>query len=72
MCSLAVRDHGLRTLRAAVSSTNPASQRVLTKAGFVAIGPADPSELGGKTGTWYELDLRPPSVGASAFLAGVG
>jgi ribosomal-protein-alanine N-acetyltransferase len=29
---------------------------VLEKAGFVAVGPADPSEIGGKQGTWYELE----------------
>jgi ribosomal-protein-alanine N-acetyltransferase len=59
LCSLAASQYGLRTLRAAVSSTNPASQRVLAKAGFAAIRPADPSELGGKAGTRYERDLGP-------------
>jgi hypothetical protein len=32
---------------------------VLTKAGFVRIGPADPAHLGGKPGTWYQRDLAP-------------
>jgi ribosomal-protein-alanine N-acetyltransferase len=30
---------------------------VLTKAGFVPVGPADPAHLGGKPGTWYQRDL---------------
>jgi ribosomal-protein-alanine N-acetyltransferase len=58
LCRLASTRYGLRTLRAAVASTNPASRRVLEKAGFVAVGPAAPSHLGGKQGTSYECDLR--------------
>jgi [ribosomal protein S5]-alanine N-acetyltransferase len=63
LCSLAASRHGLRVLRAATSLTNTASQRVLVKAGFREVGPADPSELGGKQGTWYERDLTqtPPA-----------
>ncbi|MFL6073502.1 MAG: GNAT family N-acetyltransferase [Mycobacteriales bacterium] len=57
LCGLAVERHGLRTLRAATSLANVASQKVLTKAGFVAVGPADPADVGGKPGTWYERDL---------------
>ena len=57
MCRLAAARHGLGVLRAATSSTNIASQRVLTKAGFVPVGPADPAHLGGKPGTWYQRDL---------------
>ncbi|WP_433173412.1 GNAT family N-acetyltransferase [Actinoallomurus sp. CA-150999] len=57
MCRLAVARHGLRTLRAATSHQNAASQKVLTKAGFVPVGPADPAHLGGKQGTWYQRDL---------------
>jgi len=57
LCQLAAARHGLRTLRAATSSDNAASQRVLAKAGFVPIGPADPAHIGGKQGTWYQLDL---------------
>lgn len=57
LCRLAVARHGLRTLRAATSRNNAASQRVLTKAGFVPVGPADPADLGGKPGTWYQHDL---------------
>jgi [ribosomal protein S5]-alanine N-acetyltransferase len=57
LCRLAVTRHGLRTLRAATARENAASQKVLTKAGFVPAGPADPAGLGGKQGTWYERDL---------------
>ena len=56
LCRLAAR-HGLRTLRAATARENAASQKVLTKAGFVPAGPADPADLGGKPGTWYQRDL---------------
>ncbi|UOB10461.1 GNAT family N-acetyltransferase [Streptomyces sp. HP-A2021] len=57
LCQLAAARHGLHTLRAATSHANAASQRVLTKAGFVPVGPADPADLGGKPGTWYQRDL---------------
>jgi [ribosomal protein S5]-alanine N-acetyltransferase len=57
LCGLAAARHGLRTLRAATSAENAASRKVLAKAGFVAVGPADPADLGGKPGTWYQLDL---------------
>jgi [ribosomal protein S5]-alanine N-acetyltransferase len=57
LCRLAATRHGLRTLRAATSRENVASQRVLTKAGFVPVGPADPADIGGKQGTWHERDL---------------
>ncbi|MDT0468728.1 GNAT family N-acetyltransferase [Streptomyces gibsoniae] len=57
LCQLAAARHGLRTLRAATSHANAASQRVLTKAGFVPVGPASPADLGGKPGTWYQRDL---------------
>jgi [ribosomal protein S5]-alanine N-acetyltransferase len=56
-CALAPPRHGLRTLRAATSRENTASQKVLTKAGFAAVGPADPAHIGGKQGTWYQRDL---------------
>jgi ribosomal-protein-alanine N-acetyltransferase len=58
LCRLAAARHGLRTLRAAASHANAASQKVLTKAGFVPVGPADPADIGGKQGTWYRRDLR--------------
>ena len=57
LCRLAAARHGLRTLRAATSHENAASQRVLAKAGFVPAGAADPAHIGGKQGTWYQLDL---------------
>jgi len=59
MCRLAAARHGLRTLRAVTSHANIASQKVLAKAGFVPVGPADPAELGGKPGTRYQRDLIP-------------
>jgi RimJ/RimL family protein N-acetyltransferase len=59
MCRMAAMRHGLRTLRAATSHENAASQKVLAKAGFVAVGPADPAKIGGKPGTWYQRDLGP-------------
>jgi ribosomal-protein-alanine N-acetyltransferase len=57
LCTLASLHHRLHTIRAATSHANVASRRVLVKAGFVADGPAGPDDLGGKTGTWYVLDL---------------
>jgi len=57
LCRLAAARHGLRTLTAATSRENIASQKVLAKAGFVPVGPADPAHLGGNQGTWYQRDL---------------
>ncbi len=57
LCALAASEYGLHTLRAATSDQNVASQRVLTKVGFVPDGPAEPSDLGGKSGSWYRRDL---------------
>jgi ribosomal-protein-alanine N-acetyltransferase len=57
LCRIAAARYGLRTLRAATSHGNAASQKVLAKAGFVPVGPADPASLGGKPGTWYQRDL---------------
>jgi [ribosomal protein S5]-alanine N-acetyltransferase len=54
LCRLAAAQYGLRTIRAAVTHDNVASQRVLAKAGFVPAGPAEP---GGRPGTWYQRDL---------------
>ncbi|MFH9865526.1 GNAT family N-acetyltransferase [Streptomyces lydicus] len=59
LCRMAIARHGLRTLRAATSHDNVASQKVLAKAGFVPVGPATPADLGGKSGTWYQRDLQP-------------
>jgi [ribosomal protein S5]-alanine N-acetyltransferase len=57
LCQLAADRHGLRTLKAATARENAASQKVLAKAGFAPAGPADPAQLGGKAGTWYQRDL---------------
>ncbi|HEY2868754.1 MAG TPA: GNAT family N-acetyltransferase [Gaiellales bacterium] len=57
LCRIAASRYGLRMLRAATSTDNIASQRVLLKAGFVVAGPADPADIGGKTGSWYERTL---------------
>jgi [ribosomal protein S5]-alanine N-acetyltransferase len=59
LCRVAAGLHGLRTLRAAASHENAASQKVLAKAGFVPVGPAAPADLGGKSGAWYQRDLQP-------------
>jgi RimJ/RimL family protein N-acetyltransferase len=63
LCLLAAACHGIRTVRAATSYANVASQKVLRKAGFVPVGSADPSEIGGKEGSWYQLDVTtsPPA-----------
>jgi ribosomal-protein-alanine N-acetyltransferase len=57
LCALAAERHGVHTLRAAITPANIASQKVLLKAGFVAVGPAKPEQLGGKTGTCYQRSL---------------
>ncbi len=57
LCRLASARDGLRGLRAATARENVASQKVLTKAGFVSVGPADPADLGGRPGTLYQRDL---------------
>jgi ribosomal-protein-alanine N-acetyltransferase len=57
LCTLAPARHGVRTLRAATSEENVASQRVLLNAGFVEVGPADPSDIGGKQGSWFQRSL---------------
>lgn len=57
LCHLAATEYGVRTLRAATSLQNVPSQRVLAKAGFTLVGPADPADLGGKPGYLYERHL---------------
>ena len=54
LSQLAAAQYGLRTLKAMTTHENVASQKVLTKAGFVPVGPAD---VAGRPGTWYQLDL---------------
>lgn len=51
---VAATQYGLRTLRAATTFENVASQRVLEKAGFVPDGPAEP---GGRPGLGFRRDL---------------
>lgn len=60
LCRLAAACYGIRVLRAATSLDNVGSQRVLTKAGFTPVGPADPADLGGKAGTEYtrQIDIK--------------
>ena len=60
LCGLAAAQYRLRTLKAATSRENAASQKVLARAGFIPVGPADPADLGGKQGTWYQRDLVQP------------
>lgn len=57
LCRLAAARHGLNRLRAAAADDNPASRKVLINTGFVPVGPADPADIGGKVGAWYELEL---------------
>jgi ribosomal-protein-alanine N-acetyltransferase len=57
LCQRAAASYGLRTLRAATADTNAASRKVLARAGFVLAGPAEPAEIGGKAGNWYQRDL---------------
>ncbi|MFE7354020.1 GNAT family N-acetyltransferase [Streptomyces sp. NPDC057543] len=55
LCTLAAEEYGLTTLRAATTLDNPASQTVLTRAGFVPTG--EEVLLGGRPGTGYVRDL---------------
>jgi ribosomal-protein-alanine N-acetyltransferase len=57
LCRLAASQHGVTKLKAATAKDNAASRRVLLNTGFTPVGPADPADLGGKPGTWYERDL---------------
>jgi ribosomal-protein-alanine N-acetyltransferase len=54
LCTIAREELGLSTLKAATSHANIASQRVLEKVGFVAVGP---TEVAGRPGVSYELAL---------------
>lgn len=60
LCREAASTQGLRVIRAATSDANVASRKVLVKAGFVLVGPADPVHLGGKPGSWYERRVALP------------
>jgi ribosomal-protein-alanine N-acetyltransferase len=59
LCRLAAAEYGLHTLRAATNHDNVASQKVLIKAGFVPLGPAEP---GGRPGTLYQRELAAGSL----------
>ena len=58
LCRLAAMRYELRALSAATAHANIASQKVLAKAGFAPVGPAEPVDLAGKPGTLYQRDLR--------------
>ncbi|MGI8681007.1 MAG: GNAT family N-acetyltransferase [Mycobacteriales bacterium] len=62
LCRLAASRHGVTTLKAATAKDNAASQHVLLNTGFNSAGPADPTDLGGKPGTWYERDITVEST----------
>ncbi len=57
LCALAGSRHSVATVTASTSHENVASRRVLDKAGFVPVGPADPAEVGGKQGTRFRRVL---------------
>ncbi len=57
LCGQAVAPYGLCALTAATSRENVASRKVLTEAGFVPVGPAEPTDIGGEQGTLYRRDL---------------
>ena len=57
LCRRAATEYGVREVVAATSHENVASQRVLTKAGFVLEGPAAPARIGGKQGSSYRREL---------------
>ena len=59
LCQLAAARHGLHMLKAATTRDNVPSQKVLTKAGFVPVGPGD---IAGKPGIWYRRDLTSADV----------
>ncbi len=58
LCELAATDYGVRTIVAATSLQNVASQQVLARTGFALVGPADPAAIGGKAGNRYERRLN--------------
>jgi ribosomal-protein-alanine N-acetyltransferase len=55
LCHIARREHALRTLSAATSDDNIASQKVLVKAGFVAM---EAAVVAGRRGVRFELNLE--------------
>lgn len=61
LCDIAAAEYGLRRLSARASDSNPASQRVLVKAGFVASGSV---QLNGRDATVYTRELGGDGVAA--------
>jgi [ribosomal protein S5]-alanine N-acetyltransferase len=57
LCRIARENLGLRTLTAATSNENVASQRVLLKSGFAYVAP---TEVGGRQGALFDIDLVTP------------
>jgi ribosomal-protein-alanine N-acetyltransferase len=57
LCRIAGEEHGLERLAAVTREDNVASRRVLTKAGFVAVGTAD---IHGEPALRYELAAASP------------
>ncbi|MGR8010709.1 GNAT family N-acetyltransferase [Streptomyces hypolithicus] len=56
ICARAATDYGLRTLTAAATTDNPASQAVLSRNAFLPTGPVT---LDGRPGTQYRRTLDP-------------
>ena len=57
-CRIAALVHGLSVINAAAADDNPASQKVLLKAGFEIIGPASNNDLDGQQGLKFRRDLQ--------------
>ena len=57
LCQRAAASYGLRTCGRPPPTPTPRPGRCWLRAGFVPAGPADPAEIGGKTGTWFQRDL---------------
>lgn len=66
LCHLAASQHGITVIKAATNDDNPASTRVLLKAGFTPTGPADPADIGGRPGNWYQRDVSAEQVSRAA------
>lgn len=57
LCALAISQHAVTKLRAATTDRNDASRRVLLNNKFVLAEPANPADIGGEIGSWYERDF---------------
>lgn len=58
LCRIAALVHGLSVVNAAAANDNPASQKVLLKAGFEVMGSASDEDLGGQQGLKFSRQLR--------------